>query len=356
MSKHEVKVIRIEEILPHTNSDNLELTNVWGYQCVIRKGSHKVGDLMVFVEPDYKVNITRNEFRFLDDGKAKEWQRITMRRFRGEPSYGLLIPAPQGSVEGDNVMELLGVERWEPTPQKGSGMLSGLQAKGPDIHVPVYDLENFRKFHLMFQEGERVIFTEKIHGTNARYLFDGETMHCGSRTTWKMKPGTFVKDVAWTDENGAEITKTITAPECVWWTALAQNPWIEEWCKNHPGMALYGEVYGPNVQGVQFTYGKQQGQYGFAAFDVLSSGRWVDNKELLDNPVYYDGLLETVPVLYRGPLDRFLLETIAEDDSIYPGQKVREGVVIKLEDGERFDPKHGRVALKFVSDRYLCMK
>jgi hypothetical protein len=164
MSKHEVKVIRIEEILPHTNSDNLELTNVWGYQCVIRKGSHKVGDLMVFVEPDYKVNITRNEFRFLDDGKAKEWQRITMRRFRGEPSYGLLIPAPQGSVEGDNVMELLGVERYEPPAPKGSGMASGVQAKGPDITVPHYDLENFKKYHELFNEGERVIFTEKIHG------------------------------------------------------------------------------------------------------------------------------------------------------------------------------------------------
>ena len=164
MSTHEVKVIRIESILPHPNADALELTNVWGYQCVIRKGAHKVGQLMAYVEPDYKVNITRNEFRFLDDGKGKEWQRITMRRFRGEPSYGLLIPAPEGSVEGDNVMELLGVERYEPPAPKGSGMASGVQAKGPDITVPHYDLENFRKFHKLFNEDERVILTEKVHG------------------------------------------------------------------------------------------------------------------------------------------------------------------------------------------------
>jgi len=355
MSKHEVKVIRIESILPHPNGDALELTNVWGYQCVIRKGAHKVGDLMAFVEPDYKVDVTRPEFVFLDEGKGKQFQRITMRKFRGERSYGLLVKAPEGSVEGDNVMELLGVERWEPTPQKVPGMLSGLQAKGPDIHVPHYDLENFKKYYKLFSEGERVIFTEKIHGTNSRYVFSEGEMHCGSRTTWKMKPGTHIKDIIYV-ENEEEVTKTITAPECAWWSALAQNPWVETWCRNHPNMVLFGEVYGPNVQGVQFAYGKQQGQYGFAAFDVLSAGRWVDNNELLDNPVYYDGLLETVPVLYRGPLNRFLLETIAEDDSIYPGQKVREGVVIKLEDGERFDPKHGRVALKFVSDRYLCMK
>lgn len=356
MSTHEVKVVRIESIQPHTNSDNLEIVQIWGYQVVVRRNQFSVGSLAAYIESDYTVPLDRNEFKFLDDGKGKEWQRITMRRFRGEPSYGLLIPAPQGSVEGDNVMELLGVERYEPPAPKGSGMLTGIQVSGPDIPVPVYDLESFKKLNKLFLEGEAVILSEKLHGTNARYVFHDGEMFCGSRTTWKMKPGTHVKDVTWTDENGVELVKSITAPECVWWTALAQNPWIEEWCKNHPGMAIYGEVYGPSVQGSDFHYGKAQGQYGFAAFDVLDHGRWVDNAELFDNPVYADGLLETVRVLYRGPLDVVALETIAEQDSVYPKQKIREGVVVKLERNERFDSRHGRVALKYVSDRYLCMK
>jgi RNA ligase (TIGR02306 family) len=164
MSKHEVKVVKIETVLPHNNSDNLELVQIWGYQVVVKRNQFPLGSLAAYIESDYKVNITRNEFRFLDDGKGKEWQRITMRKFRGEPSYGLLIPAPQGSVEGDNVMELLGVERYEPQAPKGAGMHSGIQAKGPDLNVPTYDLENFRKFHRMFHEGEQVIFTEKVHG------------------------------------------------------------------------------------------------------------------------------------------------------------------------------------------------
>jgi hypothetical protein len=193
------------------------------------------------------------------------------------------------------------------------------------------------------------------HNSNARYVFSEGEMHCGSRTTWKMKPGTHIKDIIYV-ENEEEVTKTITAPECAWWSALAQNPWVEAWCRNHPNMVLFGEVYGPNVQGVQFAYGKQQGQYGFAAFDVLSAGRWVDNNELLDNPEYSDGLKETAPVLYRGPLNREMLEILVEQDSIFPGQKVREGIVVKLDERERFDPKHGRIALKFVSDKYLCMK
>jgi RNA ligase (TIGR02306 family) len=235
-------------------------------------------------------------------------------------------------------------------------MLLGIQEKGPDLHVPVYDLESFKKYHKLFNQDERVILTEKIHGTNSRYVFHNDEMHCGSRTTWKMKPGTYIKDITYTDETGAEVTKTITAPECVWWTTLIQNPWIEEWCKNHPDMVIYGEVYGPNVQGKDFHYGKQNTQYGFAAFDVLNHGRWVDNAELFDNPEYSDGLLETAPVLYRGPLDTTMLQILAEQDSVYSNQKVREGIVVKLENNERLDARHGRVALKYISDRYLSMK
>ena len=127
-------------------------------------------------------------------------------------------------------------------------------------------------------------------------------------------------------------------------------------CSSDLDMVIYGEVYGPSIQGSNFHYGKSQGQYGFAAFDVLDHGRWVDNAELLDNPVYCVGLLETVPVLYRGPLNVAALEKLAEEDSCYKNQKVREGVVVKLERGERFDSRHGRVALKYVSDKYLLLK
>lgn len=369
MSNHEVRVVRVENITKHPGADALEVVQIWGYQCLVRKGQFRNGELAAYIESDYTVGLNRPEFRFLDDGKGKTRQRITMRRFRGEASYGLLIPAPPGSVEGDNVMELLGVERWEPQGNHGglgggpTGFLSGICEPGPSMHVPHYDLENFRKYHRLFNEDDRVIYTTKIHGTSARYLFDqvgGERMMCGSRTTWKKRPGEMVKTVTFTDpETNLEVTKDIVAPENVWWKALEQNPWIEMWCRAHPGIALFGEVYGPNVQGTNFAYGKAQGEYGFAAFDVLDGGRWVDNGEVLDNPAYSDGMMEMVKVLYRGPLDRQLLMTLAEqgeDQIAYPGQKVREGVVVKLERGERHDPRLGRVALKFVSDTYLSMK
>lgn len=360
MSKHEVKVVKVENIRVHPNADSLEITDVWGYQCVVGKGKHKVGDLLAFIEPDYTVPLNRAEFAFLDKGKGKLRERITMRKFRGEPSYGLLIQAPAGSQEGDDVMSLLDVERYEP-PMGGSGkggptgFMSGLCETGPEFPVPVYDLENFKKYHKLFEEGEEVILTEKVHGTNGRFVFAEGKMFCGSRTTWKKAPGVSLGVKTYkNEETGEEITREMFTPDSAWWAALKQNPWIEAWCRAHEGVVLYGEVYGPNVQGAQFHYGKNQGEYGFAVFDILDHGRWVDNTRLFDDPAYTDGLVETVKLLYRGPLDKTIVFSLSELDSIYPNQLVREGVVIKPVQ-ERRDMLLGRIALKNVSDRYLSM-
>jgi hypothetical protein len=202
-------------------------------------------------------------------------------------------------------------------------------------------------------------FANKVltHNSNTRYVFDGETFHVGSHTTWKMKPGTLVKTITMKDEvTGEDTTKEIFAPPCAYWSAVEQHPWIEAWCRNHPGMVLYGETAGPNVQGINFAYGMKQGEYRFAVFDVLDHGKWVVNGEMFDNPAYSDGMGETVKILYRGPLDVGMLKKMAEEDSAYPDQKVREGIVVKLEKEERNDVRHGRIALKYVSDRYLMMK
>lgn len=363
MSTHEVKIIKIDSIFPHTNSDNLEIIKIWGYQVVVRRNQFPVGSLAAYIESDYTVPLDRDEFKFLDDGKGKPRQRITMRRFRGEASYGLLIRAPEGSVEGDNVLELLGVERWEPAPAGGrhggsAGFLSGMCDTGPNIPAATYDLEPYKRFHKFFEPGEEVIYTAKVHGCNGRYAFADGRMHYGSRTTWKKIPGEFIKNITYMDkEAGVEVTKDVLAPENAWFSAAQQNPWIEAWCRAHEGCVLYGEVYGPNIQGAQFCYGKNQGEYGFAAFDILDHGSWVNNVEMFDNPSYSNGIEETVLVLYRGPHNQDLIYKLAEEQENqerYPGQKVREGVVIKPVSERRMS--HGeRCALKHVSDRYLCL-
>lgn len=343
MSTHTVNIVRIGEILPHPNADNLELIQVWGYSCAARRGSFKVGDLAAYIEPDYEVPLDRPEFAFLSKpGKTKARHRIAVMRLRGVYSQGLLIPAPEGAQEGDNVLEALGVTRYEPPEEM---MVKGAFAeKGPEILAPKYDLENHKKYHKLLVPGEDVILTSKIHGTNARFVWAPDQagngrMWCGSRSQWKIRPGTMVN----IGEDQIEVKPN------AWWNALAQNDWIETWCKANPGVVLYGEVYGPQVQR-GFHYGLANNKIGFAVFDILRNGQWVVNSEF--STADYAGL-SFVPTLYEGPYDPAVVERLAEETETFNNAShTREGVVIKVLN-ERWDFDIGRVALKHVSNRYL---
>jgi len=340
MSTHAVNVIKITEITPHPDADSLELIPVWGYICAIRKDSFKVGDLAAYIEPDYEVPLDRPEFSFLaKPGKDRPRHRIAVRRLRGVYSQGLLIAAPPGSVEGDNVIEGLGVTRYEPPEEL---MVKGAFAeKGPEILAPKYDLENWKKYRSILEDGEDIILTPKIHGCNARFVWHGDRMWCGSRTQWKMRPGSMIFP--------AGDAEPIEVKQNAWWAANEQNPWLEAWCKDHPGVVLYAEVFGPQIQR-GFHYGLANNQFGVVIFDILRDNRWVVNSEF-SHPDYAG--LNFLPVLYAGPNDPKVIAELAEQNETFNSAgHVREGVVVKVVN-ERRNYDIGRVALKYVSNRYL---
>lgn len=324
MSTHAVEVIRIDSIEPHPNADTLGLVRINGFTCAVRLGAFQPGDLAAYIEPDYIVPETP-EFEFL--GKHR---RIKVRKLRGTYSMGLLVRAPDGASLGDNVMDVMGITRYDPEI-KFQGVSMGPQmAESPHSSlgsIPKYDLESWRRYGRLLVDGEDVYVTEKLHGTNARYAWRDGRMWCGSRTQWKAQD-----------------------PGCLWWRILETEPWITEWCKESPYTVLYGEVFG-QVQDLQ--YGAAKGQTWFRAFDVLHG------IEFLPSSIFHsgDGILwktpmKRVPLVYKGPYSAELVETLAVGDSTFcPGQ-VAEGIVIKPRE-ERYDARLGRVALKLVSNRYL---
>lgn len=394
---HEVKVVRIEHVEPHTNADKLELVKIWDYVCVVGKDQFKIGDLAVYVEPDYNVNTNRPEFSFLAKKITKEdgteetihsQQRITVRRFRGIWSQGLLIPAPAGVQEGDNVMELLGITRWEPKETRlvsggKSNLGTNFIVKGPEFFTPKYDLENLKKWSKLLVPGEEVICTVKLHGCNSRYVYHNVEMFCGSRTVWKKAPGYYftnpksvfvrfflslLKVLFFFDPKKVFDTLTAFPLKLVrkqtqkfvykvgnnaWWEGLKQNPWIEKWCKENPGVVLYGELIGPQIQGDKFHYGLKDNEIMFRVFDILQNGQWIPNQKF--DMGRYDEL-KFVPIVYRGPYDLKIIENFAEQkESFNDANHIREGIVVKIIN-ERMDPKIGRVALKYVSNNYLSQK
>lgn len=360
MSDHAIEIVEVTAVRPHPNADRLELVPIWGWQAVVRKGEFKPGDRAVYIPPDFLVRTDRPEFEFLGPGKGDPPQaRIKACRLRGELSQGLLIPLPEGCKEfprGHDVSGILQIERYEPPLKMGTNQGNAVKAPpigskgGPaGVSPPKFDVENWERWNEVLELGEMVTITEKIHGANARFVYvvrkDGTAeMFCGSRTNW------------W-EEN----------PQNLWWQAFAQNPGIGEWCKAHPGVVLYGEVFGA-VQDMR--YGAKDKQVFFAAFaaydpDIATamligtghsdpSDAWWDFKMLRESMV---GLqIGTVPVLWAGPYDPKKVEEYCEGESHWPGaDHFREGCVV-LPDVERHHKKLGRVILKKVSTTYLARK
>ena len=380
-STHRVNVVRIEEVLPCPNSDKLGIVYVGGYQVVVQKEAYRVGDLALYVQPDTVVPV-HTAFSFLWEGVPPQEEvparkrRITVRKFRGNWSEGLLMPLSEFGqyfpisnftlinglpvCKGDDVAELLGFTHYvepEPVPQMHSKQYKGYpkslrgwffyilaklhiyrpvvygadQCKAPKQFSPVYDVEGFKNYPRTFTDGEEVFVTEKIHGSNGRYQFGSadQKMHVGSHNYWKSEKST-----------------------CIWRRALAQHPWLSEFCTQHPDHTVYLEVV-PTQKG--YTYGCTDDQTKVFVFDVLRpDGTWVDKRDLYGmDPL---GLGQNLVPLLNGHCKNFNIDeikTLVEGPSTVTGAKhIREGVVISSAT-ERTVRGLGRAQLKLKSMAFL---
>src|SRR5574337_1866317 len=329
MSTHQVPVIRIEQLERHPNADKLEIIKWKGFTFCVKKGQFKLGDLAVLIESDYEVPLVRPEFVFLaPKDKKTDYAKVRVTKMRGITSHGLLIPAPDGTKEGDDLLNYYGIRRYEPPIQITT---KGESEKAPSIYAPVYDVENLRKYNDIFKVGELIIVREKIHGCSSRFFYAEGRMFCSSRSEWKKQSeGNIV------------------------WQCLRQNPWIEEFCKSHQGLVLYGEIFGW-VQDLR--YGARKGQLFFKAFDLLRGSEWLSYNEALS--VLPEGTNAPqergwCPFVYTGEYKSLNeIENLTRGNSLIVGANhIREGVVIRPV-VERTALDLGRVQLKLVSSEYL---
>ena len=344
VATHRVEVVPVV-LEKHPNADSLSIVKIYDWQVVTKTADWEGVSLAAYVQPDSIVDVTRPEFAWLartpDDTRP---HRVRVIRLRKVLSQGLLVPAPAGSQVGDDVAELLGVRHYEPPTQEeldarsGGGQSASAEAySGPTVWVPKYDIESMYRYARCFTAGEPVYVSEKIHGENGKFMFDGERMWAGTRKEWK-KPGMGIP-----------------------WVILGKQPWIEDFCREYPMRILFGENYGW-VQVLR--YGHLPGEYTFRAFDVLDGvNYWNVNqfRKTLYEPTW------RVPDYGDVEFDLERLKAVAEGMTTLdvvgntnppdkkgknPIPNIREGIVVRpLE--ERVDYHLGRVILKLVSNTYL---
>lgn len=357
---HIEKVIAIEEI---PGADHIELAKVLGWQCVVKKGDFKVGDLAAYVEIDAIVPVIPY-FEFMKDRKY----RVKTIKLRKTLSQGLLIPwkdiitlttVKSGEwVEGKDFTEKLNITKYESRSDKEQNYVPKkkhnffirymtryswfrkifkMRSKSFPEWIPKTDEERIQNIPSVLNNKELEYYaTEKLDGQSATYWikkkFIGYEYGICSRTVRK------------SEFDGSN------------WSKVFKSHDLKKKLKDlrilHGGdIAIQGEIIGPNIQGGKYHNNKHIDTlvfpldfYVFNMYDVKER-KYLDFHKVCFYCCNFD--INTVPVVDR----HYILPNSVEDAlNDAEGKSVlayteREGIVVRS-----YDQK---VSFKVISNKFL---
>lgn len=305
------RILALEAI---PDADRIERATVLGWSVVVRKGLHEVGDLVVMIFPDTLV-----PKKYLDPNyEGTEKVRLKTVKMKGQYSAGLVIPladwaTPPGEYnEGDDVSELLGVEKYEtPIPASIGGDALGLF---PTALVSKTDEENYRTNPGAFDELSEERFKD------AQFV---GTLKCdGSSGTFILKD-----DVFRVCSRNLELRET--EGNAFW--QVARKYRLEETMRAQGvEYAIQGEVCGPGIQGNPMKL-KELSLFVFLVKD-LSSGKWLPWEDTVEFCGTH-GIPVADVVLYvpsvRDMPSKEKLQEIANNIKYDEGKTNAEGIVLR---------------------------
>ncbi|WP_406461503.1 RNA ligase (ATP) [Streptomyces sp. NBC_01622] len=334
----------------HPNADALELAQVGLYRAVVAKGEYRTGDTAVYIPEQSVLPAALIEELGLTGRLAgSNADRVKAVRLRGELSQGIVcrpkaladVDLARAALDGTDFAELLGIVKWVPPIPP---TMDGDVESAPDL-LPWVDIENIQRFPGIFEPGEAVVLTEKLHGSACLLTYFAED----GRVQVSSK-GFGAKSLALKED-----------PRNLYWRAVLGHGVPEAAARlaerlGARRVGIFGEVYGAGVQDLSYGADGRRESLGYAVFDVSAeidgAVRWLDAAELLD------GELPLVPRLHEGPYDiERVLEVASGRETVSGrGLHLREGVVIRPA-VERYSPvTGGRAIAKAVSAAYLTRK
>jgi len=278
MSQWKVSKQKIE-IFGHPNADSLLIGKVGTYQVVVQKGLYEDGDEVVFApEKSILSGKIKEEFEKYLSGSDKN--RVKSVRLRGEISSGIiipnhLVPGFEKYEIGLDISEKLNITKHEPPiPIQLAGKVKSYSMP----FVGSHDCEHAGVYVNELIDGERVVMTSKIHGSQVIYALNLDNDEEIISSKGLLKKGLTIEE---SDENS-------------YWIA-AKNTSLKELIKanfKNGVVQIFGEVV-PIQSG--FTYGHKNPH--ILIFDIRFNGESIPydlvpkdfNK--LWVPVLYDGVL-----------------------------------------------------------------
>lgn len=360
MSSLIVEVCEIKSVEPHPNADRLDIAQVKGWNCIVQKGNYEAGDICVFFPPDSVLPewmIEHFELEFLKKGG-----RVGTLKLRGYISQGLILPVlclgndwvkyPTGS----DVTKVLGVTKYEvpEKPVQMQGKVTSRKVQNP--HFSKYtDIENIQNFDTVFQDGDIVVITEKIHGSNIRFGWLPIEINYKNGNIFGILRSLFKKYILrqkWEFVYGSHNVQIQFEGDDTFYGANIYARVLSQYdVKRLPkGFIFYGEVYGKGVQDLEYGCDGLE----LAVFDIRGmDGKYVDYPAL--KPVCHAFGLPTVPEMYVGEFSEEVLKSCTEGNSWICTNQIREGCVVKPV-MEVNHPRIGRKILKSINPEYLARK
>lgn len=306
-------------------------------ECVHFNFQNKEGDLVVYFPADTVIPDEWAE-KFGVKTLLRSGNRVAKIALRGEPSFGLVVGLPEGVdwQEGDNVADYYSAQKYEPPIKTTAGDAAPHNSEIDPYFDKFTDIQNGRLYSSVFQKGERVVMSEKLHGTNCRVgILNGHRV-AGSMELRRSPPADmdFSKSTYWFP-----------------WSIPGVDALLTELSKTHRVVELFGEVYGNSIQR-GFVYDAGMG-IGFRSFGIKADDKFLDWDDFTSKCMHFN--IPMVPVLYDGPFDLEKMMPILEEYTTLGNAPVMEGGVV-VPVPERHDPKVGRAALKYISYQYDLLK
>jgi RNA ligase (TIGR02306 family) len=345
------------------NADKIELVTVGGWNAITKKGEYQVGDKVVVATTDAVIPQALSDLMEVTN-YLRKGQRVRTVKLRGVYSECLLIPfkylAPKSLEnnvnEGDDMMSILGVTKYEPPVKTVQLSVGGRKIKyhqNPNFKV-YYKFPNQKNVPDMFSEEDEVVITRKLHGTNARYgivrkkklsLWDRVKMLFGNHwTAFEYVLGSHNVEKG-SDSQGFYDTNVWKEVDIKY--NIRQKLWDHVKDTYEPfdlteGFVIYGEIYGAGIQ-KNYDYGLTD--IKFAGFDVEVDGVY---QPYINETVHFDCLqLPQVELLLKGNWNKEEQDKYVFDNFIEGTKVPHEGVVVKSVTGDR------RKVSKVINPAYL---
>ena len=321
------------EVFTHPNAELLVLGKVGSYQVVVQKGLYNDGDEVIFApEKSVLTGEIKSEFEKYLAGPDKD--RVKAVRLRGEISSGIIIPKELvknfETIEvGQDISSELGIHKYEPPiPTQLAGKVKSFSMP----FVGSHDCEHVGVYVNDLVDGERVVISEKLHGSQfilAHDIVSNETI-VSSKGLLK---------------NGLTIE---VSDENTYWIAAKNDELVNKICKNFTDgvVQVFGEVI--PVQG-GYSYG--QTKPTARIFDIRVNGESIpydmvpEDFKSLWVPIVFDGQLtldkkevviysDTERGIHKTKNDYLLPKSIVDlckGNELVSGKEVhiREGVVLR---------------------------